>query len=225
NDPLSNLDPDGASSVSAVYKIGTADITIWAQSRQGAVDIAGLLNAMYPVKVFPYNKSTAIGQDAFFSGERRSVNLPAQGSSDLGGCVLTCNFGYEGLTTGYDVNISFSYGKDGNGPIDGVNIILAENPDLRYVGNPLRLEVGTPVPGGLGYPPDINLNLNQSQFARFSPEQLSALGKAVAGRVDDLSLAIAAAVAREEKRRADAANKRKDCAGPDGGKGHDQCKK
>jgi RHS repeat-associated protein len=213
NNPLFYIDPDGNQGMSATRVIGTMEVTFWVQ-QNNYVDWAGMLQSLYGLHVSPYNSSIGGGGkdpytggtkgiDPFISGARRSVNTTNNPLS--GGCLFGCIYGYDGVTKFFNITIKFYHGKggngkDGQGPINGVDIGVEFNPDMHAIGTPTRGQ-RTFVPGGMGLMPDVTFNITAYDLRELSDEELAYLIKDSVSRFDNLHYAILRAAYDEQDRR------------------------
>jgi RHS repeat-associated protein len=198
NNPMFYIDPDGEDSISAVYHLGSASRTTWIQNRQH-LDISAFLVPLRSVDFVNYGKGVGIGQAPY---------LQTDPDNGVGGCTLGCIYGYSAFSVKTSVDLSFSY--DGKGEITSANISVSVDPDASWIGPQGRVE-RTAIPGGLGFPDTVGVEISPGVLRSLSPQQLQALLTAAttgAKSRTPIYLTIAQAVQDEQQRRAEAERKK-----------------
>jgi RHS repeat-associated protein len=200
NSPLFYIDLDGADSISAVYRLGTASENIFVPSGQ-TFDTASLLASVsggfdhLPLRDL---------QNAQPMATPRELNVG-------GGCVLGCVSTFNEVPVGLLLSLSFSY-DDKTGQITGANIQEERDPNAAFIGpdRPSQRAAFQPLPGMTPEPQVFRVNIDSSVLRKLTRAQLAALDKATAGKRDAISQAVQKAIAAEEQRRSEEQRKKQE---------------
>jgi len=214
NNPTSNLDPDGRSTVSAIYTLGRGSMDIWVREGEG-LDHAQLLPSFGHQDLRPWMKSTGIGQSQFQNEEgAHNESVP-----NVGGCVMGCDYIYRAHSVGYLLMLTFSYyeGGDHKGEIKSVAVDLVYDSGASFIGagDAARGEHTFLPGGGVGFPADVYAPfIDMSVIQTLDDKQLTALKGWSDKHANDPALSKVAmkiwvAVAEEQIRRQQAAEEKK----------------
>lgn len=198
NNPLFYIDPDGAASISAVYRLGTASVTQFVPAGQ-SFDPTALLPSVSGFEPVPLG---SLKQD--------QPNITFRPLDTGGGCLFGCISTFNEVPVGLSLSLSFSYDEK-KGQLTGANIKIETDPNARFiVSNPPAQRVAViPLPGMNPYPTEISsVNIDSSVLRKLSPEQLQATLNAANSQVKPIRDAIRQAVLQEQRRRAEEQRKK-----------------